>query len=89
MPDLARRQARGNPLAAGAVALAAGWLVGSLLPASAKERELATSAKDQAQPLLDEAKSVAQETAEGLKEPAQQAARVGQGDRAAGCGARP
>ena len=75
VPDLARRQARGNPLAAGAVALAAGWLVGSLLPASAKERELATSAKDQAQPLLDEARSVAQETAEGLKEPAQQAAR--------------
>jgi ElaB/YqjD/DUF883 family membrane-anchored ribosome-binding protein len=75
VPDMARRQTRGNPLAAGAVALAAGWLVGSLLPASAKERELATTAKDQAQPLLDEAKAVAQETAEGLKEPAQQAAQ--------------
>ena len=72
-PDLARRQTRGNPLAAGAVALAAGWLVGSLMPASEKERELATTAKEQAQPLLDEAKSVAQETAENLKEPAQQA----------------
>jgi len=75
VPDLAKRQARGNPLAAGAVALAAGWLVGSLLPASAKERELASTAKEQAQPLLDEAKSVAQETAQGLKEPAQQAAQ--------------
>ena len=75
VPDMARRQARGNPLAAGAVALAAGWLVGSLLPASTKERELASAAKDQAQPLLDEAKSVAQETAQGLKEPAQQAAQ--------------
>ena len=32
-PDAARRQARGNPLAAGAVALAAGWLGGALLPA--------------------------------------------------------
>ena len=41
----------------------AGWS-GSLLPASAKERELATTAKDQAQPLLDEAKAVAKETAE-------------------------
>ena len=41
VPDMARRQARGNPLAAGAVALAAGWLVGSLLPASEKERQLA------------------------------------------------
>ena len=75
VPDMARRQARGNPLAAGAVALAAGWLLGSLLPASEKERQLASTAKEQAQPLVDEAKSVAQETAEHLKEPAQQAAQ--------------
>ena len=75
VPDKALRQTRGNPLAAGAVALAAGWLLGSLLPASEKERSLASSAKEQAQPLVDEAKSVAQETAEGLKEPAQQAAQ--------------
>ena len=72
-PDLARRQTRGNPLAAGAIALAAGWLVGSLIPASEKERELATAAKEQAQPVLDEARSLAQETADHLKEPAQQA----------------
>jgi type VI protein secretion system component VasK len=75
-PDLARRQTRGNPLAAGAVALAAGWLVGSLLPASEKERRLASSAKEHAQPLVDEAASLAQETAEHLKEPAQQAAQA-------------
>jgi ElaB/YqjD/DUF883 family membrane-anchored ribosome-binding protein len=74
-PDLARRQARGNPLAAGAVALAAGWLVGSLLPASEKERQLAWSAKEHAQPLVDEASSLAKETAQHLKEPAQQAAQ--------------
>ncbi len=74
VPDMALRQARGNPLAAGVVALAAGWLVGSLLPASAKERELASTAKEKAEPLVDEAKSLAQETAQGLKEPAQQAA---------------
>ncbi len=72
-PDMARRQARGNPLAAGAVALAAGWLVGSLLPASAKERELASAAKEQAQPLMDEATSMAKEVADNLKEPAQEA----------------
>jgi type VI protein secretion system component VasK len=74
VPDMARRQARGNPLAAGAVALAAGWLVGSLLPASEKERQLAGTAKEQAQPLVEEAKSVAQDTAQHLKEPAQRAA---------------
>jgi len=72
-PDVARRRARGNPLAAGAVALAAGWLVGSLLPASSKERELATTVKEQAQPLVDEATSVVKETAGNLKDPAQQA----------------
>lgn len=72
-PDMARQQARGNPLAAGAVALAAGWLVGSLLPASQKERELASTAKDQAQPVVDQASSLAKEAAEHLKEPAQQA----------------
>jgi ElaB/YqjD/DUF883 family membrane-anchored ribosome-binding protein len=75
VPGMARQQARGNPLAAGAVALAAGWLVGSLLPASSKERELATTAQDKAAPLVDEVKSVAQETAEGLKAPAQEAAQ--------------
>lgn len=73
-PDMARQQARGNPLAAGAVALAAGWLVGSLLPASQRERQLATQVKEQAQPLVEEASSMAKEAAEHLKEPAQQAA---------------
>ena len=72
-PQAARRRTQGNPLAAGAVALAAGWLVGSLLPASQKERELANQAKEQAQPLVEEAKSVAQETAQNLKQPAQEA----------------
>lgn len=72
-PETALRQTRGNPLAAGAVALAAGWLVGSLLPASQKEREIASTAKERAQPLMDEAGSVAQETMEHLKEPAQEA----------------
>lgn len=72
-----RRRAQGNPLAAGAIALAAGWLVGSLLPASEKERSVARTAMDnadKAQPLVDEAKSAAQEAAGNLKEPAQQAA---------------
>ena len=65
-------------------------LAGGLAPARQREgARAATTAKDQAQPLVDEAKSVAQETAQDLKEPAQQAARVGQGDRAAGCRARP
>lgn len=75
LPRQARSKARGNPLAAGAVALGAGWLLGSLLPASAPERQLAASAKEQAQPLMDEAKSVVQDVAADLKEPVTEAAQ--------------
>lgn len=39
-PQLIRRQTRGNPLAAGAVALGAGWLIGSVFPESRRERDL-------------------------------------------------
>lgn len=72
----ARRKTQGNPMAAGLVALGAGWLLGSLMPASQKEQELARTAKEKAQPALDEAQSVAKEAAEHLKEPAQQAANT-------------
>ncbi|MFC7487942.1 DUF3618 domain-containing protein [Knoellia sp. CPCC 206453] len=70
-----RRKTQGNPLAAGLVALGAGWLVGSMLPASEKEKQAAVTLKDKAQPLVDEVKSVAQDTAQELKEPATQAAQ--------------
>ncbi|AKT50561.1 DUF3618 domain-containing protein [Arsenicicoccus sp. oral taxon 190] len=77
-PAMARRQTRGNPLAAGLIALGAGWLVGSLLPVSERERELAVRAKETAQekgqPLVEGAKSIAQEAADNLKEPLQDAA---------------
>lgn len=74
----ARTQAQGNPLAAGMVALGAGWLLGSLLPATARERQAASTVKEQATPLVgqaqDMAKEIAKETAEELKEPAMAAA---------------
>src|SRR6478672_5667658 len=72
--DKARTKTQGNPLAAGLIALGAGWLVGSMLPASEKEKQAASTLKDKAEPLIEEAKSVAQDTAQELKEPAQQAA---------------
>lgn len=74
----AKSQAQGNPMAAGLIALGAGWLLGSLLPASSREREAASAVKEQATPLVgqaqDMAKEVAKETAEELKEPAMAAA---------------
>jgi hypothetical protein len=78
--DSLKRRARGNPLAAGMIALGAGWLLGSLLPASEKEREVSQDLKDRAAPILDEvqsvAKDVASESADHLKQPAQEAAQA-------------
>jgi cell division septum initiation protein DivIVA len=76
LPRQAIQQTRGNPLVAGAVALGLGWIVGSILPASSRERELASSAQEQAQPLLDQAKTMAQETAESLRQPATEAVQA-------------
>lgn len=73
-PQAAKSRAQGNPLAAGMIAMGAGWLLGSLLPASAKEREAASRVKEQAKPLMQEAQGLAKETAQNLKEPAIQAA---------------
>lgn len=72
-PARVRQGTRGNPLAAGLIALGAGWLVGSLIPASHAEQQAAEKVKDRAAPMVDEAKSVAQEMGESLKPQAQDA----------------
>lgn len=69
----ARRKTQGNPLAAGLIALGAGWLVGSLLPASEKERQAAATVKEKAQPVVSEAQSLAKDAAQNLQQPAQDA----------------
>ena len=45
-PARVRSQTRGNPMAAGLIALGAGWLLGSLLPASAREQQAASKVKE-------------------------------------------
>lgn len=72
-PAAARRGTRGNPLAAGLIALGAGWLLGSLIPASAAEQDAAEKVKESAGPMMDEAKSMAQDVGESLKPQAQEA----------------
>lgn len=78
-PAAAKAKTRGNPLAAGLIALGAGWLVGSLLPSSQKEQELVAEAADRVQPhvqsAVDSTKEAAQNIAQDLKEPAQEAAQ--------------
>jgi ElaB/YqjD/DUF883 family membrane-anchored ribosome-binding protein len=66
-PQRVASATRGNPVAAGLIVFGAAWLVSSLIPASRPEREVAEKAKEAAQPLVDEAKQVAQDAAEHLK----------------------
>jgi len=66
-------KAEGNPLAVGLIAFGAGLLLASMIPASSKEKDLAATVKEEAQPLVDEAAEVAKEMGEHLKEPAQDA----------------
>lgn len=74
-PEQVKKRTRGNPLAAGLIALGAGWLVGSMVPASKPEQDAAAAVKDKAEPLVEEAKSAAQEMGENLKPQAQEAAQ--------------
>ncbi len=46
VPGQVKTRAQGNPLAIGLIALGAGWLIGSLMPATDREARLATAAKD-------------------------------------------
>jgi gas vesicle protein len=75
LPHKAAQTARGNPIAVGLIAFGFGLLAASLLPASAKERELAESAKDMASPAVDKLKEAAHTVADDMKEPAKEAAQ--------------
>jgi hypothetical protein len=72
-PDAARRQTRGNPIAAGLIAFGVGWLVSSLVPASRREQELAEQAKEQASALSGPLGQAATEVKDNLAGPAQEA----------------
>ena len=70
-PGQLRRQAAGNPLAVGLIAVGVGWLVGSLLPASSAEEQAAVKVKEAAGPAVAGA---AKDAAASLQDSAQQAA---------------
>lgn len=74
-PHRVKEKAEGNPLAAGLIAFGVGLLVAGLVPSSRKERELVEEARssDALAKATEEVRSAAKETAEHLREPAQQA----------------
>lgn len=73
-PEVARQQAQGNPLAAGAVAFGAGLLAATLVPQGRREQQLVD---ERVQPKLTEAAeqagTAAQETMDAVKPAAQEA----------------
>jgi gas vesicle protein len=72
----AKHKVEGAPLAVGLIAFGFGLLVAGLIPASTKEKEIAGTVREKAQPLVDGAAEVAKEVAADLKEPAQDAAEA-------------
>jgi hypothetical protein len=78
-PEQARQRTRGNPLAAGLIAFGAGWLLSSLLPATAPEQQVAAEVKDLAmekgRPVAQELGQAGQEAVQQLRESAQQRAQ--------------
>lgn len=73
LPEAMTSRTQGNPLAAGLIAFAAGWLISSMIPPSEAEKQAATAVKEKAQPLVDQASAAAKDIANDMKEPAQNA----------------
>ncbi len=73
LPQTARAQAQGNPVAAGIVAFGIGLLIAAAIPSSDKEQELAGTLKEKAQPLVDQVTDAAKEVADNLAQPAAEA----------------
>jgi gas vesicle protein len=76
-PDELRSRTEGNPLAAGVIAFAAGWLLAGLLPATSKEKQLAETVEYKsgqfAEPVKQQVAEMGREMKAGLEEPAKQA----------------
>lgn len=74
-PEFARRETRGNPLAAGAIALGAGWLVAGLVPESRQERKLVQRAEPKLAEAASTAKSEGAAVAHEMRDEAKEAAK--------------
>ena len=79
-PGMVRQRAEGNPLAVGLIAFGAGWLLSSLLPATAPEQQVASQVKDfaaeQGRPVARQLSEAGQQAARELGESARQRAET-------------
>jgi len=72
-PQVVKRQTQGSPLGAGLVAFGLGMVIGSLVPATEQEKQLAARAQDKATgPLQEKAKELAGNLQGSVQESAQQ-----------------
>ena len=72
-PDAVVQQTQGNPLVAGGIAFGVGVLLASVIPATAKEQQVAGQLMEKAEPLTEDLKQTGQQIAEHMKEPAREA----------------
>src|ERR1700712_4313801 len=63
-------KAQGAPLAVGLIAFGAGLLAAALLPASTREKQLASNIRESAEPLVQQVQDAAKEVAGHPQEPA-------------------
>lgn len=73
-PDAVARQTRGNPLAAGVIALGVGMLIASLLPETEAEKRAGAAVADRSGDLVDKVRETARDMAGDLGETARDAA---------------
>ncbi|HEX6237295.1 MAG TPA: DUF3618 domain-containing protein [Acidimicrobiales bacterium] len=73
-PDIAKRKAQGNPIAAGLIAFGGGLLASSILPSTEPEQRAAKTLKERTQGLQEEMRQAGQEVADQVKSSAKERA---------------
>jgi hypothetical protein len=74
VPDAARRQTKGNPLAVGLVAFGGGLLLASIMKPTSREQQLASNVQPELERAASHLRETGQELAAELAEPARDAA---------------
>jgi len=72
-PQVVRQQARGNPMAAGLIAFGGGLLLGSALPETSTEHDIARSMEPAVSDAMSEAREVGRDVMEDVKKDAEDA----------------